>query len=109
MKCALVAESLKEDSHQLGQQQSLVLEQLMSLEKITEQQLEFPFLDKIRNQLYAEKQREEMKSLWSLSYRYDGDFGKEMKLSEFVSEIWIKGGMAAHFREKYHKVYFYDS
>jgi len=78
----------------------------MAIESIVkEQQLEFPFMDKVRNLLYAEKQRDEMKALWNLSYRYDGDFGKQMKFSEFVSEIWIKGNLAQHFREKYNKVY----
>ena len=79
----------------------------MSVDSLVEQ-LEFPFLDKIRNQLYAEKQREEMKALWNLSYRYDGDHGNEMRFGDFIADIWIKGNMAQHFREKYHKVYFYD-
>jgi len=79
-----------------------------TLERKIEQQLEFPFLDGIRNQLYIQKQREEMKSLWNLSYRRDGDYGKEMKFGDFIADIWIKGGFASRFREKYHQIYFYD-
>jgi hypothetical protein len=71
-------------------------------------QLEFPFLDKLRMQLYAQAQYKDMKSLFIL-YERDGDFGKEMNFGDFFQNIYIAGGFAKRFHEKHHHTYFYDS
>jgi len=73
-----------------------------------EQQLEFPFLNTIRMRLYAEKQYREMRTLYDISYRFDGDFGKEMKFGDFLTHIWIKGDFAKRFHDKHYETYFYD-
>lgn len=89
----------------------------MSLEKeiknehlrVVETQLEFPFLDEIRMQLYAEKQYKHMKDLYNLSYRFDGDNGQEMTFTDFVQGVWVKGGLAAQYRITHGPKYFYDA
>lgn len=78
----------------------------MSLEE--QVQLEFPFMDKIRHKLYAEYQRKEMKDLWNLSYRYDGDNGKEMRFGDFIADVWVRGGMAEAYYKMNHRKFFYD-
>ncbi len=59
-------------------------------------------------QLYAERQRKEMKTIYALHYRFDGDHGQEMKFGDFIADIWIKGGYAKRFHEHYYQRYFYD-
>lgn len=88
----------------------------MSLQSIVEQlpqpreiQLEFHFLHKIRMELYAKKQKEEMYALYNLSYRFDGDYGKVMPFSTYLSEVWIKGGLAEDFHRRNYQKYFYDA
>ena len=84
----------------------------MSLENqlgaLLETQLEFKFFDKVRIQIYNTDQHKEMMSLYNLNYRFDGDFGEEMPLRDFVSNIWIKGGYALRFYQNNYKKYFYD-
>lgn len=81
----------------------------MTLEtQVKETQLEFPFLPQMRMLLYVDKQRAEMKALYELSYRYDGDHGPVMRFGDFFADVWVKQGLAEKFREKYHKQYFYD-
>lgn len=58
--------------------------------------------------MYAKFQLSEMMSVYNLHYRFDGDYGKEMKFGDFVADIWIKGGFAKKFHETYYKVYFHD-
>lgn len=80
----------------------------MSIDK-TVTQLEFPFLTKMRMTLYIDRQRTEMKDLWNLCYRYDGDHGKEMRFGDFIADIWVKGGYAKRFHERNHRHFFYDA
>lgn len=81
----------------------------MTLESRCEEQLEFPFLNKMRMKMYAKAQRDEMDSLWTVNYRYDGDNGKEMRFGDFIADIWIKGGLAKNFHNNNYHKYFYDA
>lgn len=80
----------------------------MGLEQACEQ-LEFPFLQEMRLRLYAKHQVEDMKTLWNVAYRYDGDYGKEMRFGDFIARVWIPGKYAERFHNNWHRQYYYDS
>lgn len=81
----------------------------MSIDKkVNEEQLEFPFLNKIRMELYAKQQVVEMKSLYVI-YSVDSEVGKGMKFGDFLADVWIKMGYARRFEEHNRHRYFYDA
>lgn len=80
----------------------------MAIDSIVGEQLEFSFLDKIRMQLYAKKQGEEMAQLYKI-FVLDGTHAKDMRYGDFLQHIWIKGKYAERFHKNNHYKYFYDT
>ncbi len=79
----------------------------MALEQqVKEEQLEFPFLEKMRKQLYAVAQYEDMRSKYQ---SIQVDWPAQKPDFNYFVQFYAKSGLAAEFRARNHEKYFYDS